>query len=160
MVRVACNKKLKSFTLQEMVVVLLITTIVVGMAFSVLRLVQNQMGGISAIYTTKTKVNKLQQSLWIDFDKYETIYVDALNHKILFSNELEERWYRFIGGQFIRDSTLQVSYTSLQGYFENKKVAHGTIDALAITTGKDTGAQQIFVYKVNTPTVYLNKKHE
>jgi len=123
-------------------------------------LVQNQMGGISAIYTTKTKVNKLQQSLWRDFDKYETIYLDAPNYKILFSNELEERWYRFTKGQFIRDSTLQVSYTLLQGYFENKKVAHGTIDALAITTGKDAGAQQIFVYKVNTPTVYLNKKHE
>ncbi|MEM9650388.1 MAG: prepilin-type N-terminal cleavage/methylation domain-containing protein, partial [Bacteroidota bacterium] len=60
-------KKLRAFTLSEMLVVLLLTVIVVGLAFSVLNLVQRQMSGIESNYARNTAFDQLKQSLWVDF---------------------------------------------------------------------------------------------
>lgn len=47
------NNKVKSFTLSELLVVMIITAIVVGMAFSVLRLVQKQIHTIQKTMTNQ-----------------------------------------------------------------------------------------------------------
>ena len=53
------NSKVQAFTLSEMIVVLIITSIVIGMAFSVLRLVQKHMGGIQDNFNRSTELNRL-----------------------------------------------------------------------------------------------------
>ena len=52
-------RKISAFTLNEMLVVLLVTTIVVSMGFAVLQLVQQQMGGIDRNYERNTELNLL-----------------------------------------------------------------------------------------------------
>src|SRR6056297_3780700 len=89
------TKKIKAFTLHEMLVVLLITALVVGMAYSVLRLVQIQMNGISSNYEQTTEVRLLKQILWIDFNQYDRIWCNAANREIFLSNEINEVTYQF-----------------------------------------------------------------
>ncbi|MEP2236878.1 MAG: prepilin-type N-terminal cleavage/methylation domain-containing protein [Maribacter sp.] len=149
--------KIKAFSLQEMMVVLVITTVVVGMAFAVLNLVQRQMGSIETIYAIKTDINQLRQSLWIDFSRYDYIFIDQKGNKILLSNELEGRQYEIINGNSIRTENLEMKFESIAYYFDNQKVVQGEIDAISIITSKDTGHQEIFVFKQNTPVSYINQ---
>ncbi|WP_321827250.1 prepilin-type N-terminal cleavage/methylation domain-containing protein [Maribacter dokdonensis] len=151
-------KKIKAFSLQEMMVVLVITTVVVGMAFAVLNLVQRQMGSIETIYAIKTDINQLRQSLWIDFSRYDYIAVDQKSNKIMLSNELESRQYEIINGSSIRTENLEMEFESIEYYFDNQKVVQGEIDAISIITSKDTGHQEVFVFKQNTPVTYINQQ--
>ena len=141
-----------------MMVVLVITTVVVGMAFAVLNLVQRQMGSIETIYAIKTDINQLRQSLWIDFSRYDYIAVDQKSNKIMLSNELERRQYEIINGNSIRTENLEMEFESIAYYFDNQKVVQGEIDAISIITSKDTGHQEVFVFKQNTPVTYINQQ--
>jgi len=67
------SSKIKAFTLNEMLVVLLITAIVVGMSFAVLSLVQQQMHGIDGNYKKNTAFNLLKQSLWFDVISFDRL---------------------------------------------------------------------------------------
>lgn len=141
-----------------MMVVLVITTVVVVMAFAVLNLVQRQMGSIETIYAIKTDINQLRQSLWIDFSRYDYIAVDQKSNQIFFSNELEGRQYEIINGNSIRTENLEMKFESIEFYFDNQKVVQGEIDAISIITSKDTGQQEVFVFKQNTPVTYINQQ--
>ncbi|KAA2216573.1 PulJ/GspJ family protein [Maribacter flavus] len=147
--------KIKAFSLQEMMVVLIITSVVVGMAFAVLNLVQRQMNGIQNIYEVKNDIVGMRQSLWMDFSKANSVYYDSKRQELYFNNGMEERKYS------VRDSLLvgtnvELAIETIEFYFENQKVTQGEVDALSIKTTKDTGNAEIFVFKRNTPTTYMN----
>lgn len=138
-------------------VVLIITSVVVGMAFAVLNLVQRQMGSIEAIYAVKTDVNQLRQSLWMDFSRYSYVYFDRKNNELRFSNEMGDRTYKVSNENKISNENLEIEIESLTFYFDNRQVSDGEIDAVSITTSKNTGHQEIFAYKENTPATYINR---
>ena len=148
--------KLKAFSLQEMMVALIITTVVVGMAFAVLNLVQRQMGSIESIYAIKTDVNQLRRSLWIDFNKYAYVTYDPIENVLQFSNEMGERTYHVVDST-IGTKNLEIAFELLELFFDNQKVTAGEIDAISIRTSLETGHQEIFVFKKNTPTTYINR---
>ena len=60
------NKKLNSFTLSEMLVVLVITAIVVGLAFSVLSLVRKQVYRLQNDTDKRVQYDLLKNKLFID----------------------------------------------------------------------------------------------
>lgn len=152
------NGKIKAFTLQEMIVVLLITSIVVGMAFSVLNLVQRQMGTIKGIYEVKLEANQLRQLLWVDFNRYSYITYDAKKEQLNLSNELETKYYELSNNRFVSGKdTFQIQMESKQFYFNNALRSSGEIDAIELRTDKESGGQYIFVYKKNAPNTYLNQ---
>ena len=152
------SKRIKAFTLNEMIVVLLITSIIVGMAFSVLNLVQRQMSGIGSIYDVKTETNKLRQSLWMDFYTYPNVFYEAKEERLYFGNELEMKFYELQENMLVTEKdTFRIQLESAAFYFDNLEVFLGEIDAVRLQTGKEAGNRQIFVYKQNTATTYLNQ---
>ncbi|MEO0525917.1 MAG: prepilin-type N-terminal cleavage/methylation domain-containing protein [Bacteroidota bacterium] len=151
-------KKIKAFTLSEMIVVLLITTIVVGMAFAVLNLVQKQMDGISGTYDRGSELNRLRRSLWIDFNRFNSAVHDTRGGQIFFTNELETVTYRFQEVGIIKErDTFHLGPTTYTTYFENVPKSIGEIDALHLRTGKAYGEQQLFVYKNSPAWTYMNQ---
>jgi len=150
--------KVQAFAIQEMMVALAITAVVVGMAFSVLRLVQNQMGSIGDIYEVKLEANKLRQSLWVDFNRYSYAFYDQKKAQLYFSNEMEEKVYTLTENRFATErDTFHIALESKQFYFNNQLKQSGEIDAIELKTNKESGHQQIFVFKQNTPTTYINQ---
>ncbi|MEX0313717.1 MAG: type II secretion system protein J [Allomuricauda sp.] len=151
-------KKVKAFTLSEMLVVLLLTIIVVGLAFSILGLVQKQMFGIQENYEHKTAGNLLRQSMWVDFNLHSQVFFDQKTGSIELNNEMESRYYRFYDGYITRD--LDTFYTDFKPgklYFEGNEVFDGTIDALELLTdGEEENSKRIFVYKKNTAADFMN----
>lgn len=151
--------KIPAFLLQEMMVVLAITAIVVGMAFSVLDLVQKQMSTIDTIYEVKLDANKLRQSLWTDFNRYSYIHFDQKKEILFLSNALEEKWYAFQDSQIVTErDTFYIRLDQRAFYFVNNARNSGEVDAIELKTSKETGHQQIFVFKENSPATYVNQQ--
>ncbi|MAU27262.1 MAG: hypothetical protein CMH48_09985 [Muricauda sp.] len=150
--------KIKAFTLSEMLVVLLLTTIVVGLAFTVLSLVQRQMLGIDGNYEQNTEFNLLRQSLWLDFNQHDGVWYDANKNELAFANELNETVYG-LHEKFItkEKDTFYVEVTQRQFLFKGVEQASGEIDALDFGLSKKNGSQQLFVFKKNAATSHLNR---
>lgn len=151
-------KKINAFTLNEMLVVLLLTTIVVGMGFAVLQLVQQQMGGIDRNYERNTDLNLLRQSLWMDFNQSDGVWYDAKNGQLLFKNELKEVTYHVHQDKIIKDiDTFQITFKEQRFFFKGEIRKEGEIDALDFSTDKKNGSQRLFVFKTNAATSSINE---
>ena len=138
-----------------MMVVLIITSVVVGIAFAVLNLVQRQMNGIQNIYEIKSDIVGMRQSLWMDFSKANTVYFDGKRQELYFNNGIEERSYS-VTDSLLVGANVELAIETIDFFFENQKVTQGEVDALSIKTTKNTGNAEIFVFKKNTPTTYMN----
>ena len=96
------TNKIKAFTLSEMIIVLILTAIVVGLAFTVLGLVQKHMLSIQKNYNTQTEVKKLETSLWLDFNRFSKIEFDNIENKLKFKTEIDSITYQFFDAKIIK----------------------------------------------------------
>jgi len=150
--------KISAFTLSEMIVVLILTSIVVGLAFSVLTLVQKHMYGIQDNFNRNTELNKLEQSLYLDFNRYSEISYDAINDELTFSSELNTLSYKFKKKRIIKDrDTFPIQLKGKTLFFDGEKTTGGKIDALKLETSKVTRNQFLFVYKQNDATQFMDQ---
>jgi prepilin-type N-terminal cleavage/methylation domain-containing protein len=143
------NKNIKAFTLSEMMVALLITAIVVGLAFSVLQLVQKHLFTIESNYKLQTKRQHLEQSLWIDFSRAQSIKLIEGN-RLLCENELNITQYEFQDDYVVkRKDTFEIGKFQSVFFFEEEKRSIGVVDAVKIEFVRDTLQPGIFVFKRN-----------
>lgn len=153
----ATIKKIKAFTLSEVVIVLILSSIVVGLSFSALRLVQKQMSAIQSNYVKSMELSKLDMVLWLDFNRFSEVSYETKNKELMFKNELDSISYRIDETMIIRDiDTFQISIDNLQLYKNGKEVKSETIDALKIETSKEFLNQKLFIYKTNGANFHMN----
>jgi type II secretory pathway component PulJ len=151
------SKKIQAFTLSEMVVVLILTSILVGIAFSVLSLVQKHMANIQNNFSNNTELNKVEQSLWVDFNRYSKIEYNAFDDKITLSNPVDSTAYKFHKEFIVKNSdTFNISLSKKIFYFNGISITSGDIDALKLETSKAFQKQKLFVYKKNDATRFVN----
>ena len=123
MSKVKLNRKLEAFTLSEMIIVLILTSIVVGLAFSVLTLVQKQMFAIQSNYNKSLELNKLETSLWLDFSRYPKITYDGIEDELKFSSEIDSVIYQFSQDLIIKETdTFSIQLQNKQMYFDGEQV--------------------------------------
>ncbi len=151
------NSKINAFTVSEIVIVLILSSIVVGLAFSVLTLVQKHMTGIQYNFTKNTELNKLDQSLSLDFNKHHHIYFDEVEQTLKFKNELDSVEYLFDKTKIIKSvDTFLIEIDDVKVYFDGYSIINGNVDALKITTSKAYQNQLIFIFKENDAAQFLN----
>ncbi|SFZ93406.1 hypothetical protein SAMN05428642_103115 [Flaviramulus basaltis] len=151
------TNKIQAFTLSEMVVVLILTSIVIGLSFSVLNLVQKHMGSIQNNFKQNTELNKLEQSLWLDFNRYPQIKYDVLEDVITFRNEIDSITYQIHEAYIIKElDTFNITLQSKQFFFDGHKTEKGIIDALKLETTKAFQNQTLFVFEENDATLFIN----
>ena len=150
------NKKIQSFTLSEMMVVLVISAIVISLAITVLNLVQQQIKSITANFERTTEINLLEQALTYDFNAYNLFYIPK-NHRLICANPKDTVVYHF-KQQFVLRNTdtikLQIAETTL--FLEGQKVKEQTIDGLSITLSMKFQNNQLFVFKQKEAAYYMN----
>ncbi len=150
------TKKVNAFTLSEMLVVLLLTIIVVGLAFSVLGLVQGQMWDIQNNYEEKTNDNLLKQALWVDFNSGTNATFSSKQATLSFNNEIDGKVYRFYEGYVLRnDDTLRTDFKISKIFYKGVEVSEGFVDALELVKF-DEAPKILFVHKKNTATDFMN----
>ncbi|TMU55651.1 PulJ/GspJ family protein [Flagellimonas algicola] len=152
------NSKIKAFTLTEMLVVLLITSIVISLGFSVLRLVQQQMYTIGGIYESNTEANLLRQSLWVDFNRHDGVWYDEQRNELVFANELKNTVYQWQQDYVVKErDTFFLKTHEATYYFNGLPTQSSEVDALDFSVGNEGKKQRIVVYKTNAATTYLNQ---
>lgn len=152
-------KKIQAFTLGEMIVVLIITSIVVGMAYTVLNLVQKQMIAIQNNYEQQLVFKKLETSLWLDMNTYNSIVYDDFKDVLVFSNEIDSVVYEFKDSMIIKAiDTLQIPIAKKEFFFKGVESNSQDIDAIKLYSSKTFQNQELFVFKHNDAKSYL--KHE
>jgi len=111
------HSKISAFTLSEMMVVLVITSIVVGIAFSVLTLVTKQFKAIEHSYDLQTQLTMFKEQLALDFETNEGLLQ-----------------YNFEDSQIIRaQDRFSLSYNDMNFYFQGVERKNGLVDAMSVT---------------------------
>lgn len=149
--------KIKAFTLSEMIIVVLLTVIVVGLAFSVLQLVQKHMYAIKNNFENSTNVTLLEQSLWIDAARSNSIQYNIYEEQLRFVSEVDTIVYDFEKDFITKElDTFKVGITDTFFYFEGKETTNDRIDAFKLITDKEFQHRAIFIYKQNDAAIYMN----
>lgn len=141
--------KIKAFTLSEMLVVLLLTAIVVGIAFSILSLVQRQMGGIQNTLEDGSRFRQLKQQAAIDINTFQKFKFIKKDSALVFSHPMDSIVYKFENKTIIRHAdTFKVNLNSFKLYYNGIETSEGKIDAFKLNTLQNGYQRQIFLYKL------------
>lgn len=140
-----------------MIVVLILTSIIVGMAFSVLALVQKHMQSIQNNFNKSTVLNKLEQSLWLDFNRHSNIKYNELDNELNFTTEIDSVTYKFTEGYIVKNlDTFNIQLQQKTFYFDGYQTHNGQIDAIKLEASKAFQNQQLFIFKQNDATLFMN----
>lgn len=145
------NQKIAAFTLTEILVVIVISAIVAGLAFSVLDIVQRNFLAIRNNFNQDIEKNQLKEKLAIDFHRYQQIELDRNLQRIRFKNPVDSTFYSYSNKTLItgQDTT---KTSAIEFYFDGNKVADGKVDALKLYFKPESF---IFIYKKNDIARYL-----
>lgn len=151
--------KLKSFTLSELLIVMIITAIVVGMAFTVLRLFQKQIHTIQANFDKSTSLALFEQQLWQDFNEPHEIYYNEEKQDLLLISEIDTVRYAFREKYTLRNrDTIQLQLVAKIAFFNGKENKDGMIDALKLSAETMLPDYEIFVSRKNDITLFMNQQ--
>lgn len=151
------KSKVASFTLHEILIVMIVSTIIIGIAFTVLTLVQRNMWAIQKNLSTSSELNKLEQSLWIDMNRYSNASFQESENKLVFESEVDSSVYHFNTGFITRArDTFNVEIKNKIFYFNGEVVSNIKIDALKLIFAKKYGNQQRFIFKRNDAIQFMN----
>ncbi len=140
------NKKIPAFTLSEVLIVLVITAIVVGIAFSVLTLIMKQYNAMKDSYIYKSEVLKLKQRLSIDFNSSQTIIWNPNEDQLIITKPEQTIIYQWDATAIIRNTdTIAVGISQSNIFQKGEPVLSGPIDGLKLISDKGGMKALIFV---------------
>lgn len=149
------NKKIKSFTITEMLVVMILTTIVIAIAILVLNLVQNELIGIQVNLKNNTEVRTLELTLWNDFNKNDVL-VASKNNQLVCISLCDTVIYQFKENYVLRDTdTLKISIEKKEFYLD-MNTALTSVDAIELNLSKEFQNKKLFIYKTKAASYYMN----
>ncbi|MCF2875152.1 MULTISPECIES: hypothetical protein [unclassified Tenacibaculum] len=150
------TKKIQAITLSEMLIVLVVSSIVISLAFVTLTLVQKQVSSIKNNFHTRQETQFLERILWQDFNKYHCKYNASIN-RLELVNSVDTVFYSFQNDFVIRNNdTLEVQIQNKQLFLDGVTVTNGTIDAIQLETSVSFRNNKLFVYKIKDASYYLN----
>lgn len=140
-----------------MLIVLVISSLVIGITFSVLDLVQKTFVKIQDNYAKSIVTVQLKERLSIDFNRYHEITYNSEFEELVLKNPLDSVLYEFNQTSVIRnEDTLMLNIHKPKCYFLGKEVSQGRIDAIKIQLNEELGSDFIFVDRVNDVKIMLD----
>ncbi len=137
--------------------VLILTSIVVGLAFSVLGLVQKQMLAIQSNYNKSLELQKLETSLWLDFNRYSSIHYNTIENQLVLKHELDSVSYTFSRDYIIKtQDTFQIPLETKLLYFNGVLSETKKVDAIKLRTTKVYQNRELFIFKKNDASTFMD----
>ena len=137
-----------------MMVVLVLSAIVAGLAFTILNIVQKNMSLIETNYEYQSQLQSLEVALTIDFNSYSEVQWDSNNKSLIFKSPINERSYQFYKDSIKTDiNSFIVTTKNINLFLKGESATSGIIDAVKLTFQKTTSMHRIFIYKHNDPTI-------
>ncbi|MFY0482528.1 PulJ/GspJ family protein [Flavobacterium sp. PLA-1-15] len=151
------QNKVKSFTLAELLVVMIITAIVVGMAFSVLHMIQKQVRLIHKNLDKSADLSLFEQKLWQDFNEFHHIEFNRKDNILVMKSEMDSVLYNFNEEYVMRNTdTIKLKIALETVFYEGLETVEGEIDAVSISGEKEFPGYKLFVSKKNDATLLMN----
>lgn len=152
------QKRTTAFTLGELMVVLVVSSIVVTIAFFALSSVQRQIRTIQFTYENQQKIQYTERLLLGDLNTYKGYYDDK-NNLLLLRDSKDSVHYRFYNDRLVREQdTIRLSLVSKKMYLLGEEVESGPIDALELQFSNTFSTNSIFVYKIHDASHYLEEE--
>ena len=134
---------------------MVITAIVVGIAFTVLSIVQQQIRKIQENYKKTTELTLLEERLYWDFHRHN--FIVYKDNGLTFISEIDTISYTFDSNYIIRDlDSIECEISIGKLYFDGKEVTAGRIDAITISAEKEIPNYSIFVSGQKDATYDMN----
>ncbi len=150
--------KIKAFTLTEIMIVMVITAIVAGLAFTAITMVQRNIDKIAQNYTYKTEIQQLQESIQLDFNKYRKITWNANKNELQFETPIKTKLYQLEKDSIVTAiKTYRIKIKTKKAYFKGKEVKKGQIDAIKLIFNQSTIEDYIFIFKRNDISSYFEE---
>lgn len=150
------NKKIKAFTIAEMLVVLVISSIIITITILVLSLVQDQIKSIQTIYSTNVEIQLLERGLWQDFNNHKLFY-ESTNEQLICTSEKDTITYVFHKNFVTRNlDTIKTTIVEKRLFLDGEETKKGSIDALELYLSKEIESKKLFIFKTNDATHYMN----
>lgn len=150
------KQKIKAFTLTEIMVVIVLSAIVAGLAFSVLEVVQKNLRVIEGNYSYQSRIQSLEVELTIDFNTYTDVEWSPKEELLLLSSPIDQKKYKFFTDSILTSIHTHIIKTkSKTFYYEGKEVKSGKIDAIKLTFDRTSKLHRTFVFKYNDPTIHF-----
>ncbi len=150
------TKKIAAFTLSELLVVLVISSIVVALTFTTLGLVQKQISEIQNNFKDQQEIQLLERVLLQDLNKHHAFYQKDKDLLNLYSVK-DSVLYQFEAAYILRNKdTFHLKVVEKQFLLDNTIVKEGWIDAMHLEFNQSYSAKNIFIYKIKDAAHYLN----
>jgi type II secretory pathway pseudopilin PulG len=149
--------KVKSFTLAEMLVVLVVASIVISMAFLVLNMVRKQVSSIQQNYNKKQLVNTFETFMSRDFNNNIASY-DSVKEQLVLSSPKDSIVYLIKATYVIREKdTFAISIKNKKLFLEGNEVKNNRIDALEINLDLRFSNKKLFFFQHLDASYYVNQ---
>lgn len=151
------KNKLPAFTLSELLIVMVISSIVISMAFLVLSMVQKQVSVIQRNMRDQQKIQFLERLLWKDFNQYQ-IRFNNTTQTLECANLQDTIHYLFTNRAVIRENdTIMIALTNKKLFLDGQEVQKGFVDGIELQTTQSYSNRKLFVYKPKDASFYLNQ---
>lgn len=150
------TRKIKSFTITEMLVVMILSAIVITIAVLVLNLVQKHFLAIRQNLANNTELKTLEQVLWFDFNTHITTF-DKPKNSLLCISPLDTVKYTFFSKFVLRNKdTIKVSVVAKDLLLDGGK-ALKAVDAMQLKLSREHQEKELFIYKAKDASHYMNQ---
>jgi len=143
------KNKIAAFTLSELIVVIIITVIIIGLAFSTLNLVQTHMRNIESNFNKSMQWQLLEQRLTIDMNRAQVSLFEPKQNMLKLQNEMGMTTYRFSETNIITSTdTFEINIQKINYFYLGNTAVDRKIDAIKIFSDT-TNNKFIFIAKPN-----------
>lgn len=150
-------KKVKAFTLSELLVVLVISGIVVSITFLALQLVQKQIKEIQANFRDQQEILQFERVIVNDLNTRKP-ELNKEGNQLLFYGANDFISYTFETDYFIREKdTFKFKIIEKRFFLDNEKVDDGNFDAIHFKFAQSYSTKEIFAYTVKDSEYYMNQ---
>jgi len=152
------KNKLPSFTLAEMLVVLVIASIVISTGFVMLGIVKKQVAIVQRNFENKQNLYTLKTMLQRDLNS-SIAYFDNSKGSLVLKRTKDSISYRFERSYVLRNKdTISIGLEEKIGWLDGNKVNIGIIDAVELSLGADFNNAMLFIKSSKDAAHYINKE--
>lgn len=143
---------LKAFTITEILIVLVITSIIVSLALGSLNMIQQHIVKFRDTKNLHNEAVLLHQQLLINFSEASEVIWDNKKEILLFVSPVQNKQ---VSIDSLSLSKKKLFLKKAIKYYQGKIVTKGAIDAIELSFGNKEIKQPMFVYKRNDLATHL-----
>lgn len=151
--------KVPSFTLSELLMVMLLTVLIAGLCYTVLGYVQKKITAFTSQVDTSLHINTIEHLITNDLNRFNTIDWYASNKTVVFKNPIDSVVYEFKDNVLFRNKVLLLQQVNKKTFFfRGVPIASGPLDAFMLEIHDPVGLPlKIFFTQPKSAALYVPK---